>query len=101
MRLIFEGQAIVERASDGVKFVGRYEDPHGGEQYVICRVSREALIARCQLFNPTPEALLAAYQAVRTEIHLLASVQYSGGIERPLIGPEDFARLKQRGSAAA
>jgi hypothetical protein len=101
MRLIFEGQAIVERASDGVKFVGRYEDPHAGDQYVICRVSREALVARCQLFNPSPDALLAADQSVRTEVHLLASVQYSGGIERPLIGVEEFARLKQRSDAAA
>lgn len=101
MKLIFEGQAIVERASDGVKFVGRYEDPHGEERYVICRVSREALIARCQLFNPTPDTLLAAYQSVRTEIHHLASMQYSGGSERPVVTGEDFVRLKRRGNAAA
>ena len=101
MKLLFEGQAIVEQAFDGVKFVGRYVDPHGQDRYVMCRVERGALIARCGLSDPTPDDLLAAYQSVSVEINHLASVQYSGGVERPLITAQDLAGRNQQGSAAA
>jgi hypothetical protein len=101
MRLIFEGQAIVERGFDGVKFVGRYVvEASREERYIICRITREALERRSGLTEATPEELLAAYQSASEEINSLASAQFSGSIERPLLAAEDLVR-DSLGTAAA
>ena len=100
MKLIFEGQAIVERAFEGVKFVGRYVECNGREKYVICRVSREALEHLFNLTKPTPEELLAAYKSASADVNRLASAQFAGGIERPLVTAQDLIRDRQNAAAA-
>ena len=99
MKLIFEGQAIVERSFDGVKFVGWYRDDDKQSQFVICRVTRDALETRCRLSGASNDDLLSAYQSVRDEVDRLASAQFSGGIERPLITRDDLVR--QNGAMSA
>ena len=90
MRLNFDGQAIVEKGFDGVKFVGRYSDLDGRDQYVLCRVTRDAVEKLCGLATASPDQLLAAYQSVSADINRLASAQSSGGTERPLITGRDI-----------
>ena len=90
MRLIFEGQAITDVTGD-VRFAGQYDDA-GQPLIVICRVKKEALIARCQLVDPTPAELLAAYRSVSSEVNMLAAAQYAGGIIKPIVALSDLAK---------
>jgi hypothetical protein len=95
MRLLFEGHSIVDRGSRGVRFVGRCCEPGDRDRYVTCHVTREAL----EIFAPKQEissdALLQAYLANSARINLIASAQYSGGIERPLVTAQDILQLGQ------
>ena len=90
MRLIFEGQAIADISGD-IRFVGQHDD--GGQpRIVICLIKREALIARCQLIDPNPAELLAAYRSVSNEVNMLAAAQYAGGITKPIIDSSDLTK---------
>jgi hypothetical protein len=90
MRLLFEGQATTEATGD-VRFAGQHDDA-GQRRVVICRVNKEALIARCKLANPTPAELLAAYRSVSSEVNMLAAAQYAGGIMKPIVALSDLAK---------
>ena len=90
MRLKFEGQAIID-ATGSIRFAGQY-DEGGHPRIVICRVDREALIARCHLMEPTPEQLLAAYRSISEEINRLASAQFDGGIPKPVVTRADLEK---------
>ena len=101
MRLNFDGQAIVEKGFDGVKFVGRYSNPDGRDQYVLCRVTRDAVEKLCGLPAASPDQLLAAYQSVSADVNRLASAQYTGGTERPLITAQEIYTRGGTGVVAA
>jgi len=90
MRLLFEGQATTDATGD-VRFAGQYDDA-GQRRIVICRVKKEALIARCQLVDPNPAELLAAYRSVSSEVNLLAAAQYAGGIMKPIVAMSDLVK---------
>ena len=94
MKLSFEGQAVVENDSGGVKFVGRYSGPDGRERYVICRVERRALEIEGLLNDPAANDLLAAYRALGNDIHRVAAAQFAGGIERPIVTLFDLKRVE-------
>jgi hypothetical protein len=91
MLLNFEGQAIID-AAGGVRFVGQY-DAGGQIKIVICRIEREALLARCGLRNPTAEDLLNAYRSISVAVNRLAAAQFAGGIEKPIITAADLNRV--------
>jgi hypothetical protein len=101
VKLIFDGQAIVEKGFDGVKFVGHYSDPDGRDQFVLCRVTRSAVEKCCPLPTASPDQLLAAYQSISAEIIRLALAQYVGGTERPLITERDIDTRGGMGIVAA
>jgi hypothetical protein len=91
MRLLFEGQATTDATGD-VRFAGQHDDA-GRRRIVICRVNKEALIARCRLVDPTPAELLAAYRSVSSEVNMLAAAQYAGGVMKPIVALSDLAKI--------
>jgi hypothetical protein len=101
MRLVFEGQAIVETRSGGVNFAGQYVDPDGRTRDVLCRVTGEALGILAGLRSPTPNDLLDAYHQHSEKLNQLASVQYSAGIADPYITTLDIPRGWLRSIEAA
>ena len=88
-RLRFEGQATVDKAG-GILFAGYYDDDDGKHRMVLCRLERQALLSCCGLSDPTEAALLGAYREVSHQIHQLASIQFYGGILRPVIRMADL-----------
>ncbi len=95
-RLTFEGQAIVEVSGGCVRFAGQYTDPQGNLKTVICRVERDALIARCNLSESfAPSQLLDAYHNVSGEVNALASAQFYGGEVKPRVTKEDIMRVRE------
>ena len=90
MALTFDSIAVFDPASQGVKFAGRHVDPAGAERFVICLVSAEALRARFQLENPSPDQLLAAYSEIKNDIHRVAARRFAAGEKRPSISAEDL-----------
>jgi hypothetical protein len=90
LALTFDSIAVFDPASQGIKFAGRHVDPTGAERFVICLVSSEALRARFQLEDPSPEQLLAAYSEIKNDIHRAAAKQFAAGEKRPSISAQDL-----------
>jgi hypothetical protein len=94
MRLIFEGHSTVERGFDGVKFVGCCREPQDIDRYVPCRVTREALeLLQAFKLDESPQSLLSAYQAKSDIINRIASAQFSGGVDRPVVTAQDVTQF--------
>jgi hypothetical protein len=94
MKLIFEGHSTIERGFDGVKFVGCCRDPQDRDRYIPCRVTREALeLVLVHTLDGSAQALLDAYQAKSEIINRIASAQFSGGVDRPLVTAQDIAQF--------
>jgi len=94
MQLIFEGHSTTERGFDGVKFVGRCRERQEHDRYVPCRVTREALELLLTLkLDDSPQSLLNAYQEKSEIINRIASAQFSGGVDRPLVNAQDVAQF--------
>ena len=94
MQLIFEGHSTIERGFDGVKFVGCCRETHEHDRYVPCRVTRDALefLSTCKL-DDSSQSLLNAYQANSEIINRIASAQFSGGVDRPLVNAQDVTQF--------
>jgi len=90
LALTFDSIAVFDPVSQGVKFAGRHVDPTGTERFVICLVSGEALRARFQLEDPSPDQLLAAYSEIKNDIHRMAARRFATGEKRPSISAEDL-----------
>ena len=94
MKLIFEGHSTIERGFDGVKFVGCCREPQDRDRYIPCRVTREALeLLLMHALESSAQALLDAYQAQSEVINRIASAQFSGGVDRPLVTAQDVAQF--------
>ena len=93
MKLIFEGHAVIERGFDGVKFVGCSRDVQHRDRYVPCRVTRDALALLLCKLDGSPQSLLDAYQSKCEIINRIASAQFSGGVDRPVVTAEDIAQF--------
>jgi hypothetical protein len=96
-RLRFEGQATVDKAGS-ILFAGHYDDDDGKHRTVLCRLERQALMRCCGLSDPTEAALLDAYRGISDEVHQLASVQFYGGILRPVIRISDLNAAVSNGT---
>jgi hypothetical protein len=96
-RLRFEGQATVDKAG-GVLFAGCYDDDDGKHRTVLCRLDRQVLLDRCGLSDPTEAALLEAYRGISDEVHQLASIQFYGGVLRPIVRMSDLGAAVSDGS---
>jgi hypothetical protein len=95
-RLRFEGQAAVDRAG-GILFAGYYDDD-GKHRIVLCRLERQVLLNCCDLFDPSEASLLEAYRAISHEVHQLASIQFYGGVLRPVIRMSDLSAAVSNGA---
>jgi len=94
MQLIFEGHSTIERGFDGIKFVGCCREPQDRDRYVPCRVTREALeLLLMHTLDDSPQALLNAYQSKSEIINRIASAQFSGGVDRPVVTAQDIAQF--------
>jgi hypothetical protein len=94
MKLIFEGHSTIERGFDGVKFVGCCREPQERDRYVPCRVTREALeLLMMHALDGSAQALLNAYLAKSEIINRIASAQFSGGVDRPVVTAQDIAQF--------
>ena len=94
MKLIFEGHSTIERGFDGVKFVGCCQEPQDRDRYVPCRVTREALeLLIMHPLDGSGQALLNAYLSKSEIINRIASAQFSGGVDRPVVTAQDIAQF--------
>ena len=94
MQLIFEGHSTIERGFDGVKFVGCCRESQDRDRYVPCRVTREALeLLIMHSLEDSAQALLNAYLAKSEIINRIASAQFSGGVDRPVVTAQDIAQF--------
>ena len=94
MQLIFEGHSTIERGFDGVKFVGCCRESHDRDRYIPCRVTREALEQLLMhTLDNSAQALLDAYQSKSEIINRIASAQFSGGVDRPVVTAQDIAQF--------
>jgi hypothetical protein len=94
MKLIFEGHSTIERGFEGVKFVGCCREAQDRERYVPCRVTREALeLLLMHTIDGSEQALLNAYQSKSETINRIASAQFSGGVDRPVVTAQDVAQF--------
>lgn len=91
MFLQFEGQAQLDRNNSGVMFAGRYLNEKGSERIVICRVTSEALAAKCGEKSLSPDRLLDAYRAFAGEINRIASALFEGGDIKPIVTASDIS----------
>lgn len=90
MKLNFDCRPFYEPSIEMVKFVGRYQDAQGHDQFVLCRVSREVLEHLGQVTTTDPEALIEIFYAMRGKIYPIATAQYVVGTKRPLITKDDL-----------
>lgn len=94
MKLIFEGHSTIERGFDGVKFVGCCREPQARDRYIPCRVTREALELLIEhALDSSAQALLNAYLSKSEIINRIASAQFSGGVDRPVVTVQDIAQF--------
>jgi|SRR6185437_15724083 hypothetical protein len=93
MKLIFEGHSTIERGFDGVKFVGCCREPQDQDRYVPCRVTKEALELLALKLDGSAQSLLNAYRSNSEIVNRIASAQFSGGVERPLVTAQDIAQF--------
>jgi hypothetical protein len=96
MRLIFEGHSTIERGFDGVKFVGCCRESPDQDRYIPCRVTREALEFLLTVkLDDSAQSLLNGYQAQSEIINRIASAQFSGGVDRPVVTAHDVTQFGQ------
>jgi hypothetical protein len=93
--LEFEGQAQVDERKGGVMFAGRYFASNGTERIVICRVTREALAAKCGVTEMVSSDQLNCYRIYADEINRRASAKFEGGDVRPLVEMADLISAPQ------
>ena len=94
MKLIFEGHSTIERGFEGVKFVGCGREPQDRNRYVPCRVTKDALeLLLMHTLDGSAETLLNAYQSKSEIINRIASAQFSGGVDRPVVTAQDIAQF--------
>jgi len=94
MKLVFEGHSTIERGFEGVKFVGCCREPQDRDRYVPCRVTKEALeLLLLHTLDGSAQALLDAYQSNSEIINRIASAQFSGGVDRPVVTAQDIAQF--------
>jgi hypothetical protein len=93
MKLTFEGHSTIERGFDGVKFVGCCRESQDRDRYVPCRVTREALELLLFKLDGSEQSLLSAYQSKSEIINRIASAQFSGGVDRPVVTAQDVAQF--------
>jgi hypothetical protein len=93
MKLIFEGHSTIERGFDGVKFVGCCRETQDRDRYIPCRVTKEALELLAFELEDSAQSLLNAYRSNSEIINRIASAQFSGGVERPLVTAQDIAQF--------
>ena len=94
MKLIFEGHSTIERGFEGVKFVGCGREPQDRNRYVPCRVTKDALeLLLMHTLDGSAEPLLNAYQSKSEIINRIASAQFSGGVDRPVVTAQDIAQF--------
>jgi len=93
MKLIFEGHSTIERGFDGVKFVGCCRETQDRDRYVPCRVTKEALELLAFKLDDSAQSLLSAYRSNSEVINRIASAQFSGGVERPVVTAQDIAQF--------
>jgi hypothetical protein len=94
MKLIFEGHSTIERGFEGVKFVGCCREPQDRDRYVPCRVTKDALeLLLMHTLDGSAETLLNAYQSKSEIINRIASAQFSGGVDRPVVTAQDIAQF--------
>ena len=94
MKLVFEGHSTIERGFEGVTFVGCCREPQDRDRYVPCRVTKEALeLLLLHTLDGSAQALLDAYQSKSEIINRIASAQFSGGVDRPVVTAQDIAQF--------
>jgi hypothetical protein len=94
MKLIFEGHSTIERGFEGVKFVGCCREPQDRDRYVPCRVTKDALeLLLMHTLDGSAETLLNAYQSKSEIINRIASAQFSGGVDRPVVTAQEIAQF--------
>jgi hypothetical protein len=94
MKLIFEGHSTIERGFEAVKFVGCCREPQDRDRYVPCRVTKDALeLLLMHTLDGSAETLLNAYQSKSEIINRIASAQFSGGVDRPVVTAQDIAQF--------
>ena len=94
MKLVFEGHSTIERGFEGVKFVGCCREPQDRDRYVPCRVTKEALESLVlHTLDGSAQALQNANQSKSEIINRIASAQFSGGVDRPMVTAQDIAQF--------
>lgn len=101
MNIMFDSIAVFDEKADAVKFAGRYVNAQGIERFIICRVSRDFLLARCDMAEASGERLLDLYWSIRAEVNALATQQFAGGDTKPIIGLQHFMREHKDGGSGA
>lgn len=92
MNLMFDSIAVFDEKADAVKFAGRYVNGQGFERFIICRVTREFLLARCDIAEASGEHVLELYWSIRSEVNALATRQFAQGEIKPFTGLQHFMR---------
>jgi hypothetical protein len=93
---MFDPIAAYDEKAGAVKFAGWFPDKRGLERFIICRVTREFLVARCNIEEATDERLLAAYVSIRDELNGIAARQFAAGDQKPHISLHHFMRGHNR-----
>jgi hypothetical protein len=92
MKLNFDCRPFYEPSVEVVKFVGWHQDVQGLDQFVLCRVSRDALEHLGQVTTTDPEQLIEVFHAMQGKIYTIATAQYAVGNRRPLITKDDVLK---------
>ena len=98
MKLNFDCRPFYEPSMEVVKFVGRYQNLQGQDQFVLCRVTREALELLGAVSTTSPDVLIEVFNSVQDKIYPIATAQHAVGVKRPLVTKDDI--LKPRESTA-
>ena len=92
MKINFDCRPFYEPSMEVVKFVGRHQDAQGQDQFVLCRVSREALEHLGQANTSDPDNLIEIFYSTKSKIYAIATAQYAVGTKRPLVTKEDVLK---------
>jgi hypothetical protein len=92
MKLNFDCRPFYEPSISAVKFVGYHQDSQGHDQFVLCRVSRDALEHLGGVTNANADQLMAIFHSVQAKVYAIATAQYAIGVKRPLVTKDDVQK---------
>ena len=99
MKLDFDCRPFYEPSISAVKFVDYHQDGYGHDQFVLCRVLREAWEHLGGVTNAKADEVMAVFNSMQARICEIPTAQYAIGVNRPLITKDDLQ--KQNGTPEA